>query len=166
MKRAPFGYKVEINQHGGKKYAVDPKEADILEAIFFMCFDGHSCLEIASYLNAQKSKTRNKQPFNTLSIASILKNPFYIGFDRERENGRTYLVRFRDEEYEPFINTELWVDAQISFKNYETLKEVLPISIIREDIRSLDSSAITQIIERGYESYILKLRREWEELRI
>jgi site-specific DNA recombinase len=89
--KTPYGYKFIDNA-----LVVDKKEAAIIEAVYNLRANGHSCNKITERINANGHKTRNKLQFHPMQIWRILTNPVYLG-----KNGMPRI-----------IDNKLWETAQ------------------------------------------------------
>jgi site-specific DNA recombinase len=91
----PFGYKLEEVQNGAKvrkKYAIDEKEAEVVEDLFRMFADNYSLRHLQSYLTNNDILTRRGKEFGITTIARILGNDFYIGTLRYKTQGYAEIV--------------------------------------------------------------------------
>ena len=74
----PLGY---VKGKDGK-YAIEPKEADLVREIYAMVFDGVAFIDIANELNGRGLKTKQGNRWNKNSFHRILSNDNYIGVYR------------------------------------------------------------------------------------
>ena len=83
----PFGYKK--GEDG--KYAIEPKEAEIVKQIFTRVLHGDNLADIARDLNDRGIRTKKKSLWNKSSFNKLLSNERYIGYyiyaDHRIENG-------------------------------------------------------------------------------
>ena len=127
--KAPFGYELvhsgEISNHGRllKKPVIVEKNAEIVRKIYNLAvFKGYGYDKIAKTLNAEGVLPVEVDKWKSGTIASILKNPIYMGYPcinrRINHNGFTRLDRrewiYSEEQVQELviITPELWERAQ------------------------------------------------------
>ena len=87
----------------------DPTTYPGLVLAFELAAQGKSDLEVAQALNAQGYRTagtRGNQPFSNASVRWVLRNRFYLGY---LPDGKGEWI---DGKHDPFIQEELWEQAQ------------------------------------------------------
>lgn len=80
--KIPYGYTIEKVTQGKNtknKLKVIPDEAKVVKRIFSLCVKGHGLKEISKILNREDLRRRTGRPWNTSTIAYILKNETYTG---------------------------------------------------------------------------------------
>lgn len=127
--KAPFGYELvhsgEISNHGRllKKPVIVEKNAEIVRKIFNLAvFKGYGYDKIAKTLNAEGVPPVEADKWRSGTIASILKNPIYMGYPcinrRIHNNGFIRLDRrewiYSNEQVQELVivSQEMWERAQ------------------------------------------------------
>ena len=87
VSNVPYGYRFvftgEVNKKGKavRRVEIVEKEAEIVKEIFSMCYEqGMGSLRIANELNRRGIPTRKNSKWQSVTIANILKNTFYMGY--------------------------------------------------------------------------------------
>ncbi|MDE5414127.1 recombinase family protein [Alkalihalobacterium chitinilyticum] len=109
-KKATLGYfnggKVYGYESVSKELRVIPEEASVVNFIFKKyVYDNWGYKKIASELNLQCIKTKNRKDWTTTAIKKILENKIYIGYIKWKE-------AFTEGLHEAIIPQELWDKAQ------------------------------------------------------
>ena len=87
VSNVPYGYKFELTGEVNKKgkavrrVVIVPEEAEIVKEVFRLCYEqGMGSLRIANELNQRGIPTRKNSSWQSVTIANMLQNTFYIGF--------------------------------------------------------------------------------------
>ena len=127
--KAPFGYKLvpsgEISNHGRllKKLEIVEQDAEIVRKIYSLAvYQGMGYDKIAKTLNAEGIPAITTDKWKTSTIASILKNPIYMGYyaiNRRINHGSFTRLDRRDWIYSKeqipeivIVSQQLWEKAQ------------------------------------------------------
>lgn len=129
----PYGYKLEIIQHGKKqrkKYIPDEFEKEIVREIFEMYADNYSLRHLQTHLKNRGAFTRRGKYFSIQTIARMLRNDFYIGVLRYSAQGHEPIIVH--DVIPPIIDKALWDRVQ---HRHSRQKDVSPRK--RKDLYSL-----------------------------
>jgi len=106
--KAPVGYTNTPDKNGNKDVIPDPARAHFITKIFETYATGNSSMRTIRDETKKmglKSNTKNPKPLSVSQIEHILRNPFYYG-----------VMRIKDElyshKYQPLISKELFDKAQ------------------------------------------------------
>lgn len=127
--KAPFGYKLvlsgEISNHGRmlKKLEIVEQDAEIVRKIYSLAvYQGMGYDKIAKTLNAEGIPAITTDKWKASTIASILKNPIYMGYyaiNRRINHGNFTRLDRRDWIYSKeqipeivIVSQQLWEKAQ------------------------------------------------------
>lgn len=127
--KAPFGYQLvhsgEISNHGRllKKPIIVEEKAEIVRKIYSLAvYQGMGYVKIAKALNAEGIPALETDSWKAGTIASILKNPVYMGYpciNRRINHGSSTRLDRRDWIYSEeqvqelvIVTPELWEKAQ------------------------------------------------------
>lgn len=127
--KAPFGYKLvpsgEISNHGRllKKLEIVEQDAEIVRKIYSLAvYQGMGYDKIAKTLNAEGIPAITTDKWKSSTIASILKNPIYMGYyaiNRRINHGSFTRLDRRDWIYSKeqipeivIVSQQLWEKAQ------------------------------------------------------
>lgn len=129
--KAPYGYKLvpsgEISNHGRllKKLEIEPKEAEVVQKIYsYAIHQGFGYDRIAKALNAEGIPPITTDKWKNSTIASILKNPIYMGYysiNRRKNHPNFVRLDRRDWIYSEKQIPEIVI---ISQKDWERAQEI------------------------------------------
>src|SRR2546422_8346681 len=98
--RAPIGY---LDQGSAKVKILDPMRAPLLQEAFRLYASGTFSLpDLAEEMFRRGLRNRNCGPVTINGLATILKNPFYIGLIRINKTGHTFV-----SNPDPRVTTEM-----------------------------------------------------------
>lgn len=87
VSNVPYGYKFEFTGEVNKKgkavrnVVIVPEEAEVVKEVFRLCCEqGMGSLRIANELNSRGIPTQKNSAWQSVTIANMLQNPFYIGY--------------------------------------------------------------------------------------
>jgi site-specific DNA recombinase len=102
---APIGY---LNQGTAKAKTADPVRAPLIQEAFRLYSSGTFSLpDLVREMFRKGLRNRNGGPVTVNGLATILKNPFYIGLIRIERNGQTF-----SGNHELLITTDLFEKTQ------------------------------------------------------
>lgn len=129
--KAPYGYKLvpsgEISNHGRllKKLEIVPEDAEVVRKIFdYAIYDGMGYDRIANTLNKEGIPAPTTEKWKRSTIASILKNPIYMGYyaiNRRKNHGSFKRLDRKDWIYSERPDPDLII---ISQKDWERAQEI------------------------------------------
>ncbi len=109
---APLGYVNKGDLEGRRWVEIDSQRAPIVQHLFALAATGAYSLEDLTAaakkhgLTKRRSPKRKPGPVSRNSIANMIKNPFYRGF-----------IRYKDEEikglHEPLVENDIWQRANL-----------------------------------------------------
>ena len=103
--RAPIGY---LDQGAAKEKTADPVRAPLIQKAFRLYSSGKFSLpDLVREMFRQGLRNRNGGPVTVNGLATILKNPFYIGLIKIERNGQTF-----PGNHEPLVTTDLFEKTQ------------------------------------------------------
>ena len=102
---APIGY---LDQGSAKLKSPDPKSAHLIRLAFQLYRTGeYSLPQLAQELYRRGLRNRTGTRVTVNGIATILRNPFYVGLMRIRKTGNTY-----PGNHEPLVSVDIFRDVQ------------------------------------------------------
>lgn len=119
----PYGYKLEVVQHGKKtrkKYVPDEFEKEVVKKLFELYADNYSLKYLQDYTKSIGAATRQGKSFGITSIARMLRNDFYIGILRYNAQGHEPIVVY--DVIPPIIDKVLWDRVQQRHKSQRHIK--------------------------------------------
>jgi DNA invertase Pin-like site-specific DNA recombinase len=103
--RAPIGY---LDQGSAKTKVVDPMRGPLIEKAFTLYRSGiYSLPHLAETLHTAGLLNLNGGTVSVNGLATILKNPFYVGLIRIYKTGELY-----KGNHDPLVSTEVFEDVQ------------------------------------------------------
>lgn len=122
----PLGYNVDKD----KNYIINDLEADIVKAIFEMCYKGNSYSEILDYLKSNGLKTKLGKDFSRSSLNNILRNEKYCGtyvFNKtgQKIRGKRNIYNKSEEE---IIRIENGIPAIVSTDIFNAIQKKMDTS--------------------------------------
>ena len=143
---APTGYLNDLKNH---TIILDPQKHQAIQKIFELYATGDYPLEsLIAILNAHSVKTRTNQSFTASMIQNILKNPFYCG-----------IIKHKNELYqathEPIITKKLFDQTQTIMSNRGKRKQRGKHNFVFTGLMTCEvcGCAITAEIQKGYIYY-------------
>lgn len=136
----PYGYKLEVVQHGKKtrkKYVPDEYEKEVVKKLFELYADNYSLKYLQDYTKSIGAATRQGKSFGITSIARMLRNDFYIGILRYNAQGHEPIIVY--DIIPPIIDKALWDRVQ---KRHKSHRYVKPRK--RKDLYSLTGKIICE----------------------
>ena len=112
--KAPIGYINSVNEEGNKTIISDPERAHYIPKIFEMYASGNHSMKIIAREMKKLGLTNStplRKPVSTSQIEQILKNPFYYGQMRVKEN-------LYQHHYEPLVTLYLFNKVQEVAKSW------------------------------------------------
>ena len=134
----PYGYKLEVVQHGKKtrkKYIPDEFEKEVVKKLFELYADNFSLKYLQDYTKSIGAATRQGKSFGITTIARMLRNDFYIGILRYNAQGHEPIIVY--DIIPPIIDKVLWDRVQ---KRHRSQNYVRPRK--RKDLYSLTGKII------------------------
>jgi DNA invertase Pin-like site-specific DNA recombinase len=103
--RAPIGY---LDQGGGKAKIPDPVRAPLVKQAFELCRTGsYPLLALIEEMKRRGLTNRNGTPVSLNGMATLLRNPFYMGIIRMRRANETY-----QGNHEPIVSPTTFAEVQ------------------------------------------------------
>lgn len=118
--RAPIGY---LDQGSAKAKILDPIQASLLKSAFELYGSGtHSLPELAREMFRRGLRNRKGGKVSINGLATILRNPFYVGLIRIMKTGQMY-----KGNHEPLVPVDLFekVQAVLSGKRVDRIQNHL-----------------------------------------
>lgn len=148
--KAPYGYRLvpsgEISNHGRllKKLEIVPREAEVVQKIYhYAVYQGMGYDRIAKALNDEKIPPITTEKWRACTIASILKNPIYMGYySINRRKNHPNFVRLDRKDW-IFSEKQIPEIVLVSQQDWERAQE----------IREARKNKINQSKERNYRQY-------------
>lgn len=132
--RAPIGY---LDLGAAKPKMPDPDSAPLVREVFRLYDSGqYSLLQLVQEMDRRGLRNRGGTRITMNGLATMLKNPFYIGLMRIGKTGETFIGK-----HEPLVSTETFenVQALISGKRVD-----------RKNVRVYRFSRIVRCASCGY----------------
>lgn len=131
--KAPFGYRLvlsgEVSNHGRllKKLEIVEKDAEIVRKIYSLAiYQGYGYEKIAKTLNGEGIPTIETDKWKASTIASILKNPVYMGYyaiNRRINHGSSTRLDRRDWIYSENQIPEIVIISQQEWERAQEIRE-------------------------------------------
>ena len=134
----PYGYKLEVVQHGKKtrkRYVPDEFEKEVVKKLFELYADNYSLKYLQDYTKSIGAAARSGKPFSIQTIARMLRNDFYIGILRYNAQGHEPIVVY--DIIPPIIDKMLWDRVQY---RHSRQKDVRPRK--KKDLYSLTGKIV------------------------
>lgn len=131
--KAPYGYRLipsgEISNHGRllKKLEIVPEQAEVIKLVFHLATkQGMGFEKIAKTLNAKGIPAINTDKWKFGTIASILRNPIYMGYvsyGRRKGHGNFRRLDREDWIYAREQNPEITIVSQSEWELAQEIRE-------------------------------------------
>jgi len=150
--KAPIGYINTVDKEGNKTIIPDPERARYIRKIFEMYSTGNYSMDIIGQKMKKLGLTNNSKshkPVSTSQVDWILKNPFYYGQMRVKEN-------LYQHHYAPLISLYLFNKAREVKKNWhkKPFQYASKPAIFRSLIKCAECGCmITPEIKKGKYAY-------------
>lgn len=136
--KIPYGYEREhitVGKNTKHKLKVVPDEAEVVKRIFSLCFSNQGIKEISKILNRDGLRRRTGNPWNTSTIAYILKNETYTGAVVWRDHKNVNQPIRTPNAHETIISKDDYERAQNLLKK-RTRFEVPPRALASDHLLS------------------------------
>lgn len=112
--RVPHGYNYDKET---KTFSIDPEQSEAIRLMYSLYMEHRSLLAVSKELNRRGYTTRRGNPWNPVTIQTVLRNPFYYGtmrYNYRCEHTKDWSLRPEsdwvviDDHHPAIVSKDLW----------------------------------------------------------